>query len=110
MGNTKELLEKIKENFEAEEEEIERGNWAKVEELIEKNSKLFSKVSEFELDKGEELILKELFEKGKSIAKKIEEKVEILKKKIAVTQNISKNLDNLFTQTENTPFFIDEKK
>jgi len=110
MDKIKELLKKLEDNFLKEEKAIEKGEWDRVEKIINENNKIVKKMEKTDLTNEDEILLMELFKKGKEIEKRIEEKIELLKKKIAVTQNISKNLNNLFTQTEEPSLFIDEKK
>ncbi len=110
MDKVKEFLKKLEDNFLKEEKAIEKGEWSRVEKIIDENNRIVKKLEKTELTKEDKLFLIELFKKGKEIEKRIEAKIELLKKKIAVTQNISKNLDNLFTQTDEPSLFIDEKK
>ncbi len=110
MVEVEELLKRLKHNFREKEKAAEREEWSRVEKIAAENNEIVKKLEGKQLRREEKLLLKELFEKGKEIEKRIEEKIELLKKKIAVTQNISKNLNNLFTQTEEPSLFIDEKK
>ncbi len=112
MGDSSlDILKRIKENLEKEELALEKENWGEIERLIKSNHTLFKKIEKIRIQKPEEeKLLKEVFELGKRVEDSLKEKTELLKKKIAVTQNIRKNLDNFFTQTENIPLFVDEKE
>ncbi len=111
MVDLPDIAEKLKDNIEKEIKAIKKEKWEIVDKIVVENEIMINQLLEYKVQSKEEArLIEAMFGMLKELEKVLNKKIESIQKRIASIQNTDKNLDNLFTKTENPTYFIDEEK